>query len=563
MKGVKVESFFATLGLETDAASFAAGLKELEKIRAKMREKARAAVTVGITGGGKVSGAGIGKEAATHARATTAQYHNLSRAIRNTLWWVGGLAGALALVKTVSPIKLTDEFAKNALAAENASKRIGVNVQTLQQLGYAASETGIKSQQLYAAMGQLSYQAGLASRGEMGATKAFWMMGLSIRKANGELKTADELLLDVSAASKKFKDPQYAAFARKLMGSTGTTEGVGILPLLRKGPEEIRRLMEEARRSGALFSSEDIEKAKKYREETVRFQSAIQSVKNIVGREGIVYALRLLPKATEWVKEHREAWGRVIHESFEKAAAAIEWLASRYDLGRVALSALIAAGLMLAGTGAAVLATWSPLLLTFGLITLAVEDVYGYLEGDKSFTGTIFFHINEALKSMEVYLDRVKTKIQEFRKYLSTGVVKYIPGASYLNAVFGSVESSVGAAKSGSQLARSALRGDLINDLVDYRVNPSNERERNAGFGDLLPSEQRMKREAQTKALMSSGGIRPTVNITNNNKIEITTTPDAKGIDEAADRIPGKMGEFWESENVLGGLYPTTSGGVP
>src|SRR5262249_5952869 len=117
--------------------------------------------------------------------------------------------------------------------------------------------------------------AAATGSGEM--ADAFKKIGVEVKDAHGNLRAADDVLLDLA---QKFADaPDGAnktAAALKLLGRSG----LEMIPFLNQGKEGIRDLIDEAVQMGAVVSEQGAKTADAIGDNFARIQVAIIGVKN-------------------------------------------------------------------------------------------------------------------------------------------------------------------------------------------------------------------------------------------------------------------------------------------
>ena len=86
-----------------------------------------------------------------------------------------------------------------------------------------------------------------AEHGEQSA--AFKALGISVQDANKNLKSSDQVLLEVANAFSKFEDgTTKTALAIAIFGRAGAD----LIPLLNQGADGIRKMQEQAQRLGLV-----------------------------------------------------------------------------------------------------------------------------------------------------------------------------------------------------------------------------------------------------------------------------------------------------------------------
>lgn len=134
------------------------------------------------------------------------------------------------------------------------SQSLGVTVEELSRLEYAAGTTGVKTEQLGAAITTLNKNLDIAAGSGVGpAAQALEAMGLSATNAAGELRALPEMLGLIADKFQGYENGAgKAAIAAALFGDAGTK----LIPLLNQGSEGIDTLTKRADELGLTLGGE-------------------------------------------------------------------------------------------------------------------------------------------------------------------------------------------------------------------------------------------------------------------------------------------------------------------
>lgn len=181
----------------------------------------------------------------------------------DSLWAsLGGVKGQLATLGIGAAvggiIALTKSAIDIASALKDTSDRIGLNVEALQELDFAAGQVGLSTGDLHNAISIFTRNLGDARNGT-GA------LAESLRKTNPELLNmvrnagSVEAALDVAfqAIANAGDQTQKAALAVKFFGRSGTQ----LLPILADGTKGLADMRARARELGLVMSTELVEGA--------------------------------------------------------------------------------------------------------------------------------------------------------------------------------------------------------------------------------------------------------------------------------------------------------------
>lgn len=136
--------------------------------------------------------------------------------------------------------------------------QLGVTTKELQEYRYAASQVGVKQQELEDGLARLTVTMGKAKAGSKAQVAAFRELGVSIQDANGRVYTAGEVIPKLADALAKVKDPATRARLEvELFGRSGQK----LATLLGGGSAKINELRDAAQRLGRVLSDRQIQDA--------------------------------------------------------------------------------------------------------------------------------------------------------------------------------------------------------------------------------------------------------------------------------------------------------------
>lgn len=149
------------------------------------------------------------------------------------------VTAGIAAVKTA-----VDAFVISTLSGADSQQHLarmtGVSIATIQELGFAASQTGSDITAVESTIDSLSQQIGEAAQK---GSEEFARLGISVRDAYGNIKTADTILAEVGA--------RFRQLNLSLQEQRSFAEALGIdsslLQMLNKTNPELARLKERAR----------------------------------------------------------------------------------------------------------------------------------------------------------------------------------------------------------------------------------------------------------------------------------------------------------------------------
>jgi len=220
-----------------------------------------------------------------------------------------------------SAIDRADELSK-------AGQKIGVSTEALSALEYAARLSDVSLQQLSTGIGKLSQNMVAAVSGNKQLSGAFDAIGVSVTDANGKLRGADEVLLDLADVFKSLPDgADQTALAMQLMGKSGRD----MVPLLNGGSEAITAMTDEARTLGLVVGAEFGKQAEEFNDALTTARAGLEGAASTV-------ATQLTPTLLEAARtindpQFREGFAAII-EGAANATIAVAGLVS--EIGNLA-----------------------------------------------------------------------------------------------------------------------------------------------------------------------------------------------------------------------------------
>ena len=188
--------------------------------------------------------------------------------------WDSSAGKVLTLSRNVS--ELGDNLAKNAGSLNESA-------QTIQNWRSAAELAGTEASRFDRSLLRAQRSALDADRGLSTAVDLFDRVGISVHRANGELKSGTEILSDMADAyaSGLVPETEKAAIASQLLGDrTGR-----ITILLNQGSDAITANADRLREWGTLMSDELLAASEEYADSVQRRQEAEQGYANAVAEE--------------------------------------------------------------------------------------------------------------------------------------------------------------------------------------------------------------------------------------------------------------------------------------
>lgn len=281
-------------------------------------------------------------------------------------------AGAAALGAMLSSAE--EDIAPLKLLAD----RIDDNIVRMQELQYAAEQTGGGAEELRDTLSEIAVKAGEAAID--GQSEAFDLMGISVKNANGEVKTATALFGEMQEKFREMDGNKRIAVS-DIMGLDRSS-----INLLSTSADEMARLSAEARAFGVVTDA-DAKKITDYRAAVDRSTAALKGMRNTVAVAVAPAFSDLANLFTEFVVKH----GAEIREFIKSAVDA--FLSLMDTVKRLSPILLAGAGAMIAfklasgGMASAWAAMTGPIGVAIAGIVLAglvIDDLIVAFNGGNS-----------------------------------------------------------------------------------------------------------------------------------------------------------------------------------
>lgn len=238
-----------------------------------------------------------GREAKKQAEKMRREWEAAGKAVGVA---VAGSTAALALL-TKQAINTADQMAKMA-------QKVGVSVEALSTLKYAADQSGVSVETLQSSLVRLTKNASDAAKGTGDAIQGFNALGISVAAADGKLKSSDALLVEIAEKFASFEDgANKTALAVNLFGKSGAE----LIPMLNAGASGIDELRQRARDLGLELDTNTAKQAE-------QFNDLLADAANLAKGFGNDLAKSLLPALVSLAEvfvdngiEGRKAYGAV------------------------------------------------------------------------------------------------------------------------------------------------------------------------------------------------------------------------------------------------------------
>ena len=224
-------------------------------------------------------------------RGNLAKLGDESNRVKGLLAGLGvslSVAGFAAMIK--SAIDAADQLNK-------LSQKIGISVEALSTLRFAAQLSDVSLETLQKGIKGLSQNIAEANTGIGDGAQVFEALGVSVKNADGSMKSTEAVLLQVADVFANLEDGAVkTALAVKLFGKSG----MDMIPFLNQGAAGINQLTAEAERLGLKLTTETARSAEAFNDNLTALKASSSSL-------GIALARDFLPELTNITNAMREA----------------------------------------------------------------------------------------------------------------------------------------------------------------------------------------------------------------------------------------------------------------
>ena len=168
---------------------------------------------------------------------------------------LAGLGVSLSVAGFATMIKSAIDAADHL---NKLSQKIGISVEALSTLRFAAQLSDVSLETLQKGIKGLSQNIAEANTGVGDGAQVFDALGISVKNADGSMKSTEAVLLQMADVFANLEDGAVkTALAVKLFGKSG----MDMIPFLNQGAAGINQLTAEAERLGLKLTTEKIGRA--------------------------------------------------------------------------------------------------------------------------------------------------------------------------------------------------------------------------------------------------------------------------------------------------------------
>ncbi len=207
---------------------------------------------------------------------------------------LAGLGVSLSVAGFATMIKSAIDAADHL---NKLSQKIGISVEALSTLRFAAQLSDVSLETLQKGIKGLSQNIAEANTGVGDGAQVFDALGISVKNADGSMKSTEAVLLQVADVFANLEDGAVkTALAVKLFGKSG----MDMIPFLNQGAAGINQLTAEAERLGLKLTTETARSAEAFNDNLTALKASSSAL-------GIALARDFLPELINITNAMREA----------------------------------------------------------------------------------------------------------------------------------------------------------------------------------------------------------------------------------------------------------------
>lgn len=182
------------------------------------------------------------------------------------------IIAALAIERLAHWIETVAEMGERA---EQLGRQLGMSVEDVTRLGFAAETAGVSTEQMALGMDRLAYNMTQAQKGTGNQAEAFEALGLSVEDSSGHLKSLQSMMGEIADKFAESADgPEKTAIAIALFGRAGAQ----LIPILDRGRDGLEQLGVAADRTGTVLTTEAAEAMARTHAQLVEMNASFRGV---------------------------------------------------------------------------------------------------------------------------------------------------------------------------------------------------------------------------------------------------------------------------------------------
>lgn len=215
---------------------------------------------------------------------------------------VGGFAALVAAIVKVEKAlaDLTKESAENAEEIETFASMTGQSAQDVQRMEYAAGRLGVSYDRIRDSLKEVTNKMQEAQNGSEDTAKAFDTLGVEITNADGSVRSAEDVFLDLlDALGNVENQSERDALAMDLMSESAQE----LNPIIDAGGETLRGYMQAASDMGYAMEEDELAALVKVKDAFYDLEAQQKATKNQIAAEFAPYLASFYEDVTGGIGE--------------------------------------------------------------------------------------------------------------------------------------------------------------------------------------------------------------------------------------------------------------------
>lgn len=195
--------------------------------------------------------------------------------------WALGI-GAAATTAGASLLATANKASESMDRVQKGAQELGMSYQTYQELDYMLNRNGASIDDLSKGFKNISNDLADFANGTAKASETYDALGVSLKNADGSMRTSEEVLMDTLSALSDMEDiTQRNALANDIFGNSY----MSLLPTLNGGSAGIKELTDKAHELGLVLGDEAIDEGAKFGDMMADVKDSCNNVLTVVGTQ--------------------------------------------------------------------------------------------------------------------------------------------------------------------------------------------------------------------------------------------------------------------------------------
>lgn len=337
---------------------------------------------------------------------STQELNNYNDKLGDSIKLLAGMTAALGAVGA-GMMAWTSSVLANEQPLIDLADQTGVAVEKIQELQFIASKSNSSAEALSASLLELNKRIGEASEGGI---EEFRKLGVAIRDANGDMRSADDVLMQIG---ERFRELDLSTAQQQHFADRFGLD-VSLLTMLRRTNTEMSDMAQQARDLGIL-NEEQVASAAEYNDALTTLKFGLGGLKRLIAVGLAPELTRLAESFAALIVENKEWIVAGIQKTAETLGAFFRMIKRTWPVwGGIAAGFALAKIAAIGFTGALTALGRIPIVAGIFLLLGAIEDLWVGFNGGKSV-------IMESTKGLRLWVtDAIERSINKLNKLIAT-----------------------------------------------------------------------------------------------------------------------------------------------